>query len=256
MKINHLIEFASEPFDTETGKLFCGGNHNAETKLFLMWDKRSPLAEFAAIKLYSKDLPVHAREVNKYAKMLGKEICQRWNSYKANQEVSFELLDDGLAQFIIDARISPRVIRTIIESTNRFDFIEEKDDYFLFNDVHWQAEPYKIYKFWTLNALMLWITNFYASDYYERGKKAMHGKSKEGSFKTLVYQGKYVNFDELCNGIYISDIPCLFKSDSSIASILNNYCDALANMGIHDDPIDFISNLNKCELITISIKPE
>ena len=67
------------------------------------------------------------------------------------------------------------------------------------------------------------------------------------SFKTLIYNGHYVDINRLNSGIYQSDKPHLFNSNATKQSLLDDYfVDKFSNK-------DFTHNLNECELVDILV---
>ena len=63
-------------------------------------------------------------------------------------------------------------------------------------------------------------------------------------FKTLTYNGFFVDVSKLDQGIYISEIPTLYKRDTTIYSIIESYS------FLHKD---YIENLGLCTLENIEI---
>lgn len=58
----------------------------------------------------------------------------------------------------------------ILEATERFEFIKERDGILIFWDNHWENE-HSINANWDLKKLMQWLINFYSEDYLWRGKQ-------------------------------------------------------------------------------------
>ncbi len=77
-EINHLIEFVSGPFDTDTGQLVCvkSPKYGRVDLCF----KASMNIPFARIELHSRDRYVDAAAVLEDAYTLGQEIARRWNA--------------------------------------------------------------------------------------------------------------------------------------------------------------------------------
>ena len=69
-----------------------------------------------------------------------------------------------------DALLSTGLIRTLVEATGRFEFVEETDQEIRFFDNHWDQDK-TIGVSWTLKQLMVWITNYYAEDYQWQGEE-------------------------------------------------------------------------------------
>ena len=70
----------------------------------------------------------------------------------------------------VDTVLGTGLIRSIMESTGRFEFIVENEilNTISFWDNHWEKE-YHIGNNWTLKKLIGWITNLYAEDFEYRG---------------------------------------------------------------------------------------
>lgn len=76
-EINHLIEFVTGSFNTDTGKLICVKSPKyGRVELCFAEDMNIP---FAQIKLHTRDRAVDADAVLNDAYTLGQEIARRWN---------------------------------------------------------------------------------------------------------------------------------------------------------------------------------
>jgi hypothetical protein len=73
-------------------------------------------------------------------------------------------------------------------------------------------------------------------------------------FKTLIYNGEWVDLAKISIGIYTAQAPCLIHSSvKSMEEFIQNR-ERLYNMVNRVMPISEVENLKKCELITIEIK--
>jgi hypothetical protein len=81
MKINHLIEFVTGPFETDGGQLVCVQSHKYST-VKLCFKAGNWNIPFAQIKLFTRDRYVDAKATHPDAVNLGDEIVRRWNLHQ------------------------------------------------------------------------------------------------------------------------------------------------------------------------------
>ena len=71
------------------------------------------------------------------------------------------------------------------------------------------------------------------------------------TFKTLMYAGHFVNMKLLAKGVYTTDLPTLLE-DETMESLVEKLEDAKL-FGKRLISEDYIANLKKCELITVTL---
>lgn len=72
-------------------------------------------------------------------------------------------------------------------------------------------------------------------------------------FKTLMYNNHYVDEYSLHKGIYIREIPILYKEDKTIEELIfeRKSLDVLIGKDFYSDT--YFDNLEKCQLIDVTI---
>lgn len=79
-------------------------------------------------------------------------------------------VQETIKPMMYDALLSTELVRTLVEATGRFEFVEETAQEIVFFDNHWEQNK-AIGTKWTLKQIMGWITNYYAEDYQWQGEE-------------------------------------------------------------------------------------
>ena len=70
----------------------------------------------------------------------------------------------------------------------------------------------------------------------------------EVNFKVLMYNGFYVNHAMLSEGIYSTDLPSLFRKETTLESL------SKIKTGFFSLPNSYYKNLAMCELVNVTIQ--
>lgn len=70
----------------------------------------------------------------------------------------------------------------------------------------------------------------------------------EIKFKALMYNGFYVNHAMLTEGIYSTDLPYLFRKETTLESL------SKIKIGFFSLPDSYYKNLKMCELVDVTIQ--
>lgn len=73
---------------------------------------------------------------------------------------------------------------------------------------------------------------------------------EETTYKVLMYNGAYVDFIKLFDGIYSTKFPILYSSERTIEDIVEKF----SKRCINNETIDALTkNINECELVEVKL---